>query len=99
MNPKQRYRVSEKGRAENRERMRRRRALLRGAAETMRRQINWLGWSLCHACLVIHPARGIEVDHIIPLGFGGTDCLGNVQPLCTACHLDKTIREHSRRAA
>lgn len=98
---RQRYRASERGRAENRERMRRRRALLRGcgtrAADTLRRQVNWLGWALCRSCSAIHPAGGIEIDHVLPVIDGGCDSVDNVQPLCIACHRDKTAREAACR--
>lgn len=100
MTAKQRYQVSERGRAENRERMRRRRAWLRAfgghAAETLRRQVNDLGWALCWSCLFIHPAKDIEVDHRQPLGQGGSDLPDNIQPLCRVCHRDKTTRERRR---
>lgn len=99
MTPKQRYRISERGRAENRERMRRRRAWLCAfggrAAETLRRQVNDLGWALCWSCLLIHAARDIEIDHRQPLGQGGRDDQSNVQPLCISCHQDKTVRERA----
>ena len=33
------------------------------------------------------------VDHIIPKSAGGDDDTDNLQPLCAACHRDKTVRE------
>lgn len=32
-------------------------------------------------------------DHIVPLGVGGRDTLGNMQTLCLACNLNKTIKD------
>ncbi|MGP1666977.1 MAG: HNH endonuclease [Rhodanobacter sp.] len=34
-----------------------------------------------------------EIDHIIPLEFGGTYDDGNVCPLCVDCHKAKTARD------
>lgn len=101
MTPKQRYRVSEKGRAENRERMRRRRAYIRafgtGAADLLRCAINATGWWPCAHCGEHLPACMIEVDHTVPLIGGGTDTADNVQGLCVPCHRAKTASEHAGR--
>lgn len=35
-----------------------------------------------------------HVDHIKPKAQGGTDAEANLQPLCKACHDDKTTREN-----
>lgn len=37
-----------------------------------------------------------QVDHIRPKAQGGTDDLGNVQPLCRPCHEAKTDAENGR---
>jgi 5-methylcytosine-specific restriction enzyme A len=37
------------------------------------------------------------VDHIKPKAQGGTDDLENLEAICRACHLDKTLRENGRR--
>jgi 5-methylcytosine-specific restriction protein A len=38
---------------------------------------------------------GREVDHLIPIAAGGDRlCPGNLQPLCTACHIRKTAAEN-----
>ena len=34
-----------------------------------------------------------EVDHIVPLQHGGTDDVGNLQPLCHDCHANKSVAE------
>lgn len=46
---------------------------------------------VCHVCLVKDDdTRGFfEIDHILPLEFGGVDEFRNTRPLCAACH---TIR-------
>lgn len=36
----------------------------------------------------------LEVDHIIPLRFGGLDDISNMQILCHTCHCRKTAKEH-----
>jgi len=38
-------------------------------------------------------APATVVDHIVPLARGGTDDMGNLQPLCARCHNRKTNRE------
>lgn len=94
---KQRYRVSERGRAENRERMRRRRARLQAcgtkAGDMLRRRIAWLGWAVCADCYGVHPACAIEIDHKVPVIDGGCDSASNVQALCIPCHRAKTAQE------
>lgn len=49
---------------------------------------------LCRTC----QARGMvtaatELDHIVPKAQGGTDDPGNLAPICTPCHKDKTAHE------
>ncbi len=49
---------------------------------------------LCRACRAedrLQPA--VEVDHIVPLGKGGTGTTENLQSLCKSCHSKKTARE------
>lgn len=49
---------------------------------------------LCRHCMergMVTPA--VEVDHIRPLRDGGTNDRENLQPLCCACHDDKTARD------
>ena len=38
-----------------------------------------------------------EVDHILPLWWGGTSELDNLQPLCTTCHQKKSLQEMQSR--
>lgn len=87
------WRRTEKGRAENRERMRRRRALLKGAAAQRRREVDAAGMATCAACGCDTPACEVDVDHIVPLSWGGADVAENLQDLCRDCHGRKTAAE------
>ena len=56
---------------------------------------------VCAAC---RDAAAVEADHIVPLGEGGADGLGNMQGLCRRCHrlksaADKRRMDRARRAA
>jgi 5-methylcytosine-specific restriction protein A len=42
-------------------------------------------------------AAATELDHRVPLWQGGTDDEANLDPLCAACHRDKTAREAGER--
>lgn len=98
---RRRYRATEKGRAENRERMRRRRALLRACGSSaqarLRAALDHLGWGVCLVCCRTHAADALEVDHRVPVIAGGCDSPDNVQPLCGPCHLVKTVQERTCR--
>lgn len=48
----------------------------------------WLGG----VCLCCHGAEPITVDHVIPLSRGGTNTIGNLQPLCDRCNKSKGAR-------
>lgn len=57
------------------------------------------GEPLCRTCLASsRVTAATEIDHITPLRMGGhaTD-RGNLQPLCWACHNDKTLNEAGDR--
>jgi len=43
-------------------------------------------------------ARATEVDHIQELALGGTNTIDNLQPLCKACHLHKTVSFNTVRS-
>lgn len=52
---------------------------------------------LCQACLALgRVSPATTVDHVIPKSRGGTDALGNLRALCTACHGAKTATEGRR---
>ena len=57
----------------------------------------WFGWR-CAACGASgRPyvgdygalVGGLQVDHVIPVGYGGSASVGNVQLLCAGCHVGK----------
>jgi 5-methylcytosine-specific restriction endonuclease McrA len=37
------------------------------------------------ACLACGVVEDLTVDHIVPLSLGGSNAIGNIQPLCAAC--------------
>ena len=49
---------------------------------------------LCQACLKLgRTTPATQVDHITPKAQGGTDDDGNLQAICAACHLEKSLAE------
>lgn len=49
---------------------------------------------LCQPCLRKGKyTAAAEVDHVVPKSQGGTDEIGNLQSICTACHRTKTQTE------
>jgi hypothetical protein len=48
----------------------------------------------CNVCHIdLQDLRDIDIDHIIPLAFGGKNIIDNLQPLCKVCHKEKTKNE------
>ena len=48
----------------------------------------------CNVCQIdLQDLRDIDIDHIIPLAFAGTNNITNLQPLCKNCHKEKTKNE------
>lgn len=48
----------------------------------------------CNICgIELEDLRDIDIDHIIPLAFNGTNNILNLQPLCKICHKEKTKNE------
>ena len=48
----------------------------------------------CNICqLDLEDLRDIDIDHIVPLAFGGKNTIDNLQPLCKICHKEKTKNE------
>ena len=68
-----------------------------GGAQRLRRKVNTQGGSSCTGCGTWHPAHSIRIDHVVPVGQGGTDEGDNVQPLCLGCHRAKTRGEQSKQ--
>ena len=53
--------------------------------------------SCCASCeKAIKPNQKFDIDHIIPLGDGGTNDPENLQVLCVPCHFAKTHEEHQQ---
>lgn len=52
----------------------------------------------CATCGISLRLKPWHLDHRIPLSMGGADDASNWQPLCHACHLDKTTAEAPARA-
>lgn len=53
---------------------------------------------LCRPCAKAgRTCVAVEVDHVTPLSRGGTNDLGNLQPICLQCHQDKSLRERGAR--
>jgi len=71
-----------------------------GAAKRLRSRLSSNPWHIvvCAACSHWRPARGVEVDHIVPLGAGGHDVESNLQLLCPPCHRTKTASEQKQYA-
>ena len=40
--------------------------------------------------------EGLEVDHIVPIMYGGTDVESNLQVLCVNCHHHKTMLDRAK---
>jgi 5-methylcytosine-specific restriction protein A len=68
------------------------------AWDRVRKEIMARDKGLCQPCLKANRVTaGNAVDHITPKAKGGTDDPANLQVICRACHLDKTLRDASRR--
>jgi 5-methylcytosine-specific restriction endonuclease McrA len=52
----------------------------------------------CAACQISLKGRVWHLDHKTPLAMGGSDDRSNWQPLCVACHAEKTRAEAPTRA-
>lgn len=48
-----------------------------------------LGKYRCAHCKKMFPKEQIDIDHIIPKKYGGTDDLSNLQALCYHCNRSK----------
>jgi len=47
----------------------------------------------CPRCGRAEPEITLTVDHVVPLAWGGSNDIGNIQPLCKACNAAKGARE------
>lgn len=65
-----------------------------GTAHDKARKLLFAQEPLCRACASIGRVSLAHIaDHIVNLASGGTGDMDNMQPLCIACHDDKTARE------
>ena len=59
------------------------------------RQTPWwkrrISSGVCHYCRRAVGARALTMDHIVPLGRGGTSIRGNVVPACKECNNKKKL--------
>jgi 5-methylcytosine-specific restriction endonuclease McrA len=42
-------------------------------------------------CLRCGSSENITVDHVVPLSLGGSNAIGNIQPLCEGCNGEKGL--------
>ncbi len=49
-----------------------------------------------HRCLACGATEFLSADHIVPLSLGGSNHIGNIQPLCILCNCLKgaTVRDY-----
>lgn len=45
-----------------------------------------------NVCLCCKEAKPLHADHVVPLSRGGTNDIGNIQPLCKSCNSSKWAR-------
>jgi 5-methylcytosine-specific restriction endonuclease McrA len=81
------YDKSPKGKARHAAAIAKRKALRYGLTE------HFTGpqfFALCFGvCLSCHKYKRLGPDHVIPLSKGGTNDIGNIQPLCITCNKSK----------
>jgi len=61
--------------------------------ESLKAQYNYT----CLRCRKREPDIMLTRDHIVPLAQGGTDWIGNLQPLCGSCNSSKNDTTHDYR--
>lgn len=73
---------------------------MRGSANMKRRERILSARPLCVVCESEgRTSAATEVDHVVPLWAGGSEADANLQPLCRACHVEKSARETAARMA
>ncbi len=48
------------------------------------------------ACVRCGSTVGLTIDHLVPVSYGGTSELSNLQLLCKSCNGKKGVEDHSR---
>lgn len=96
-NPEKASEITRRWRRQNPDRVRankRNYRARRRAAQGVFTQQEWL--SLCayygHRCLCCGKQKPLTADHIVPLVCGGSNDIGNIQPLCIECNSSKGAR-------
>jgi 5-methylcytosine-specific restriction endonuclease McrA len=73
--------------------VRRRKARIRGngGSHTLEQwlRVKALYNNTCPSCLRAEPTIKLTEDHVVPLFYGGTDNIDNIQPLCAHCNTSK----------
>jgi 5-methylcytosine-specific restriction protein A len=65
-----------------------------GALQAIRARVLRRDKHLCRSCLAVDRVTiAVEVDHIVPLHAGGSECDDNRQSLCVDCHAAKSAAE------
>ncbi|WP_420437032.1 HNH endonuclease [Candidatus Poriferisodalis sp.] len=80
-----------------------RRTLSGPSKQRLREDVHYIQNGKCNNRHCLKPKKkwrleDLELDHIKPLGDGGTDADDNLQLLCRDCHTRKTRRENQARA-
>jgi 5-methylcytosine-specific restriction endonuclease McrA len=47
---------------------------------------------MCLCCKQKEPDIKLTEDHVVPLSYGGTDFVENIQPLCGSCNSKKHVK-------
>lgn len=88
------YCVTEKRRAERRSRKAYERSLERGGRPGVFSGSQWGArlreYNRC--CAYCGGPEDIQIEHVIPVGRGGANCIANVVPACAACNGEKSWR-------
>lgn len=64
----------------------------RNKARELRKSSWWqrkIGTGVCYYCGGHFSAKGLTMDHIVPLGRGGSSSKGNLVPACKECNTQK----------